>query len=912
MALTPGSRVGSYEVIAPIGRGGMGEVYRARDVRLQREVAIKALPEEFQEDRERLARFEREARMLAALNHTNVAGIHGLEEQNGARFLIMELVEGETLSDRLAAGPLPVDEALAVAAQIACGLQAAHTAGIVHRDLKPSNVMIRPGGGVKVLDLGLARSVESAGRVDSSLSPTLTTPATRAGVILGTAAYMSPEQARGKSVDERSDVFSFGCVLYECLTGRQAFGGETVSDVLSAILRAEPDWSALPPETPARARDLLARCLRKDPARRLQSIADARIELEDAREEESAPAAATAAPVRASNVGRASRLAWALGGLIAGAALAAGLLRLRAPAPAPAATTIRAELPLPRGTRLWTEKPPLAISPDGRTVVFSAVKDGLTRLFRRGLGSEDAEPIDGTEDGSRPFFSPDGQWLGFIAGDQIRKVPLAGGTPLFISQVSPLMSGAAWGEDGRIFFSRTSNTSLQSVSEKGGNTWTPLTRLDAAAGEHAHVYPQVLPGGRSVLFAVRVGRDFLDTSKSNIAVEDLATGRHRTVLEGASFARYGGGRLSFVRGSRVYSVPFDLTRLAVTGTPTALPDDVTTFPSFGLALFDVAADGTLVYVTGPPVTDPATKLIRRDARGGESVLPLPPGRYFSPRLSPDEKRLALVDFEGPRGSIVVLDRERGALSKLTSEPGRFLAPVWSPDGGRLAFARVLEARPELCIKNADGTAGIQTMPRATGEDAEFPSAWSPDGRSILMSVTYSNDRTPERRQLSSDIWLAPADGKQKPRPWLETAFREFGATISPDGKWVAYVSDESGAQEVYVRPFEGIGAAVQVSTNGGVEPHWIRDGRGIAYRTGERRQTFVAIDVRTDTGFSVSSPRVLFTADWEFGTFNHEFREWEISRDGTETFGTRAVRTEEPERRLRIATSAAETAADRR
>ena len=541
------------------------------------------------------------------------------------------------------------------------------------------------------------------------------------------------------------------------------------------------------------------------------------------------------------------------------------------------------------------------------------MKDGVERLFRRGLGSEDAEPIDGTEEGSRPFFSPDGQWLGFIAGDQILKVPLSGGTPLFLSQVSPLMSGAAWSEDGRIFFSRTSNTSLQSVSEKGGgNMWNPLTRLDAAAGEHAHVYPQVLPGGRSVLFAVRVGRDFLDTSKSNIAVEDLSTGRHRTVLEGASFARYGGGRLYFVRGSRVYSVAFDLARLAVTGTPVALPDDVTTFPSFGLALFDVAADGTLVYVTGPPVTDPVTTVIRRDARGGESVLALPSGRYFSPRLSPDEKRLALLDFEGPRGSIVVLDRERGVLSKLTSEPGRFIAPVWSPDGVRLAFSRVLEARPELCLKNADGTAGIQTMPRATGEDAEFPSAWSPDGRTILMSVTYSNDRTPERRQLSSDIWLAPADGKQKPRPWLETAFRESGATISPDGKWVAYVSNESGAQEVYARPFAGSGAAVQVSTDGGAEPHWIRDGRGIAYRTGERRQTFVAVDVRTDTGFSVSSPRVLFTADWVFGTLNHEFREWEISRDGTETFGTRAVHTEEPDRRLRIATSPAETAADRR
>ena len=902
MPLAPGSRVGVYEVIAPIGRGGMGEVYRARDLRLQREVAIKALPEEFQLDRERLARFEREARLLAALNHSNVAAIHGLEEQDGARFLVMELVDGETLAERLAAGPLPVDEALDVCAQIACGLEAAHAAGIVHRDLKPSNVKVRPGGGVKVLDLGLARTVEPGGRVDSSLSPTVTTPATRAGVILGTAAYMSPEQARGKPVDERSDVFSFGCVLYECLTGKQAFGGETVSDVLSAVLRAEPDWSALPAETPARARDVLARCLRKDSARRLQSMADARIELEDAKREGAhAPVVETARPRRSGL----SRILWVLGGALAGAALAAGLLRLRAPAPAPAsaATAIRAEIPLPRGARLWVEKPPLAISPDGRTVVFAATQDGVRRLFRRGLGSDDAEPIDGTEEGTRPFFSPDGQWLGFIVGDQIRKVPISGGTPLFLSQVSPLMSGAAWGVDGRIYFSRTSNTSLQSVSEKGGNAWNPLTTLDAKAGERAHVYPQLLPGGRSVLLAVRVGRDFLDTSKSNIVVWDLSTGRHRTVLEGASYARYGGGRLFFVRGARVYSVPFDLGRLAVTGPPAALPWDIAIAPSIGSALFDVAADGTFVYVTGPPVGDPATSVIRRDARGGESVLPLPPGRYSSPRLSPDGKRLAFADFEGPRGSIVVFDRERGALSKLTPEPGRFLAPVWAPEGGRLAFCRVLELRPELCLKNADGTGGIQPMPRATGEDAEFPSSWSADGRTILMTVLYSSDRTAERRQLTSDIWVAAADGKQKPRPWLETAFRETGATISPNGRWVAYVSNESDAQQIYVRPFEGSGAAVQVSTDGGAEPLWIRGGRAIAYRTGDRRKTFVAVDVRTDPGFSVSAPAALFTADWEFGTLAHEFREWEMSPDGSETFGLRALRAEEPDRRIRIVTA---------
>jgi tRNA A-37 threonylcarbamoyl transferase component Bud32 len=666
MPLAPGSRVGSYEIIAPIGRGGMGEVYRARDPKLHREVAIKALPELFLQDRERLARFEREARMLASLNHPNIAAIYGLEEQGGSKFLILELVEGQTLAERLAAGPLPVDEALAVASQIASALEAAHGAGIIHRDLKPSNIQLRPDGSVKVLDLGLARSVEPSRAVDSSFSPTMTTPATLAGSILGTAAYMSPEQARGKPLDKRTDIFSFACVLYECLTGRQAFSGETVSDTISAILRSEPDASALPAETPGRIRDLLRRCFQKDPKRRLHDIADARIEIEEAQaagpESPAGIAAAAPAPWR--------KLLWAVGGALAGAALVAVVSRLTRPEPhaKPAPPGIHAVLPLPPGERLWTARQSLALSPDGRTVVFTAVRDGVQRLFRRPLGGTRAEPIQGSEGASRPFFSPDGQWVGFIVQVELRKVPLAGGTAVLVCHVPPGTAAASWGTDGRIVSTFGVNTGLYVVSDTGGFP-KPLTKLDTAKGEHAHLYPQVLPGGRAILFTQRLGRDFADVEKSNIAVLDVAGGKWRPVLEGASYARYGDGRLVFVRGPSVFSAPFDLSRLAVTGPAVAVAEGIAVDLDEGAAQLALANDGTLAYLDGPAIRVPATTVLRLDRAGKESVLPLPVAGYSSPRLSPGGERLAVLQRSGSRRSIVVYDRERGIVSALTPEPG---------------------------------------------------------------------------------------------------------------------------------------------------------------------------------------------------------------------------------------------------
>src|SRR5688572_10298968 len=500
MTLASGSRHGSYEILSSLGEGGMGQVYRARDTRLQRDVAIKVLPLHLAADPERLARLGREARMLAALNHPNVAAIYGLEEIDGNPSLVMECVEGETLAQKLARGALPLEDALPIAAQIAAGLEAAHDAGVIHRDLKPANVMIRKDGSAKILDLGLARTVETTGGgPDPSLSPTVTSTPTGTGVILGTAAYMSPEQARGRPVDKRTDVFSFGCVLYECLTGNRAFPGETVSDSLAAILRAEPEWGDLPPQTPSSIRNLLRRCLQKDPNRRLHDIADARIELEEAM------AAPAESPTRTVSLARPAPsrgrpLLWALGGALLGvvAVYSAGRLFGR-PTPG-GAPPVRAILPLPAGARLDVAgRPAIAVSPDGRTVIFRAVQDGVgtspvspagsgmvPQLYRRGLDRSNAEPIADTEGGFSPFFSPDGEWLGFFTFTELKKVPLAGGAPIVVARVPPVTSGAAWGDDGNIVLTMTVNESLSRVSE-GGGPFQPVSTLDASREERSHL-----------------------------------------------------------------------------------------------------------------------------------------------------------------------------------------------------------------------------------------------------------------------------------------------------------------------------------------------------------------------------------------------------------------------------------------
>ncbi|HEU5248358.1 MAG TPA: protein kinase, partial [Thermoanaerobaculia bacterium] len=881
MSFAAGSKHGPYEILGPLGSGGMGEVFRARDARLQRDVAIKALPRHLADDPERLARLGREARLLAALNHPNIAAIYGFEEAEGSPFLVMECVEGESLAQKLAAGPLPVEDALSACAQIASGLEAAHGAGVIHRDLKPANVMIRPDGSVKLLDLGLARAIEpAAAATDPSLSPTITSAPTGTGVILGTAAYMSPEQARGRPVDKRTDIFSFGCVLYECLTGARAFPGETVSDSLAAILRGEPDWSALPAETPSAVRNLLRRCLQKDPRRRLQDIGDARLEIEDAA---TAPTAEAGVPIPAAPSKRGRLFLWLGAGLLLGAVAAFSAGRLLGRPEMRSSPSVRAVLPLPAETELsFADRPAIAVSPDGRTVVFRAESRGIARLYRRGLDAPAAEPIAGTEGGFTPFFSPNGEWLGFFTSTALMKVPFAGGAPIRISPVPPVTAGAAWGANGNIVLTLTANGPLSRVSE-GGGALQPVSALDSSRGENSHLWPQILPEGRGILVTMVLGKDWQDFANSQIVVLDPKSGGRTVVLEGSPFARYADGQIVFVRGGSMFRAPFDLTRLSVTGPPISLAERITIDSGNGAASFAVTTDGTLVYADGPAVADPTSVVLRLDREGVEKPLPLPDAYYNHPRLSPDGRTLALVKCDGPSCKLFLYDLERDVLTPLTSEPGRFFNPVWSPDGRRLAYSGFAVGAPTLYVKNTDGSGQprrLTSAPTEMREVAEFPDSWSPDGRTIayiLVSriVTGKGER---------DVWLVSPDGKGKARPWLESPYAESAAALSPDGRWMAYVSDESGRKEVYVRPFPGAGGRIKISSEGGAEPVWTRQGRELLYRQGNQ---FFSVEVRAEPGLVAGTPRVLFSGDFLPGGREDAPFQYAVSADGNAIYAVR-------------------------
>lgn len=841
MALSSGTRVAGFEILGHLGSGGMGDVYRARDVKLGREVAIKVLPEEVAGNEERLTRFEREARILASLNHPGIATLHGLETSSERPLLVMELVEGETLAARLSRGSLPIEEVLSLFRQIAEALESAHGKGILHRDLKPSNIMITSEGRVKLLDFGLAKAfLDEVPESGSSQSPTRlrqgfgeASPGTAHGVILGTASYMSPEQARGKTVDRRTDIWSFGAVLYEALSGRKAFAAETVTDTLAAVVRGEPDFTALPRQTPARIRDLVSRCLRKDANQRIQHVGDARIALEEA------GTAEVEVPVR-------SRRAW-LAAAVAAPVAAALTWLISRPDIEPQPVT-RSILSLPVGSVLSKGvTPSVAIAPDGRTVAYIAGEEGTTiafgstwraQLYLRALNELEGRPVPGSVGATMPFFSPDGNWVGFSVGEQLLKAPLSGGAPALIAKnLTTNVRGGSWGDDGKIVITISTDTGLSEVAQDSGEI-ASLTRIDRERRERTHRLPDVLPGSRAVLFTLGTG-DIGTWDEASIAVFSKDTGANRVLVEGGSNPRYSAsGHLLYAREGAILAVPFDAETLQVRGTPVTVVEGVSTSPIYGQAEFALSEDGTLVYAQGGPF-GMRHRIVWVDREGRVEPLVEEERAYVQAMISPDDRSLAIW-MEGANSSIWTYDISRGTLTRLAAGFENDF-PLWTPDGRRVTFRsnRSGRAEREIFWQPVDGSSGAELLvPSAPGE--VFPS-WSPDGRVLA----YSDGR---------DIYVFSME-KGESTKLLGGDFDEGFPAFSPDGRWLAYASNESGRWEIYLRAYPDLGRKWQVSTDGGVEPRFRRDGRELFYRSGDE---LMVVEIESTGEQLRRKPRVLF------------------------------------------------------
>ena len=861
MALEAGSRFGPYEVVGPLGAGGMGIVYRARDARLNRDVALKVLPESVTHDPVRVARFRREAQALAAMNHTNIGGIYGLEEAEGVTALVLELVEGPTLAERIGLGPLRLDEALKLAGQIASALEAAHGTGIVHRDLKPSNVKLRPDGTLKVLDFGLAKSLgghEPASA--SSQSPTLTSPlGTLGGTILGTAAYMSPEQARGQPVDGRTDVWAFGCVLMEMLSGRLAFPGANVSDLVANVLRGEPSWGDLPAEA-APVVPVLRRCLEKDVARRFRSAADVMLVLEDALRSSSSGVAVAAPPRRSWRLPIAATVA-----LLAGAALG-GLAGRTGRRPEPAASPLkRFELVPPQGAPFRASRQGwnVAIAPDASRVVYTSKPGGVSGLVVRELDRLDPRFVAGSEDGFDPFLSPDGTQIGFTTYTELKRVPVAGGPAETICPLDTYFSGAAWGPNDEIVFTQ-GILGLFRVAAKGGQP-ERLAVPDSEKGEKGYFRPSLLPDGQTVLYTL-----IFTDGATRVVARRLVGGEPVTIVQDGFGPRYRpSGHLVYGQADRLLAVRFDAATLRTVGQPVQVQGGVFNKPEEGVTNVVSARDGTSVYVAGHSAP-PTGRLVWRDRDGkrGASVVAEPLEGPRNLRVSPDGRRAVMtVGPMGQGGQLWIYDLTGSRQpAKLTFRDHNTFA-AWSPDGKRLAYLSRVGSTARLLSLPADGSS---TEPERIGPDAYVgpPLAWSPDPAVLLVQQMQ-----PRKLALLS---LADRTSSQ----WLQTPFREAGARFSPDGRWLAYAADVTSAWEVWVRPYPGPGEPVRVSPLGGRKPTWSHDGREIFYESGDRMMSARVLSLAS--GFGVEAPRVLFEGGFaqEDGEMDLNLRFVDVAPDG--------------------------------
>jgi serine/threonine-protein kinase len=814
----------------------MGEVYRARDTGLNRDVALKVLPELVSRDPERLARFTREAQTLAALNHPHIAHIYGLIADAGMPVLVMEVVEGEDLARRIARGRLGVSEALSIARQIADALAGAHEQGIIHRDLKPANIKVRPDGTVKVLDFGLAKALASGsaprGADDAMDSATSTSPAalTRTGIILGTAAYMSPEQAKGQPVDRRADIWAFGCVLYEMLTGRQAFDGADVVETLASVLTKSPNWTVLPAETPTPIRRLLLRCLTKERTERLADISDARLEIADAQ-------ADRASDINASGSQRRARwpraILWGTAALTIAAAWTLGHWRAEAPIPSGLPQRFSAELGV-SGTLPATDAP-FDISADGTTLVFAArVGDSSPRLYIRRLDQLTATLIDGTQGASSPMLSPDGRWVAFFAELKLKKVPTTGGAVVTLAE-APNPRAGWWAEDDTIVFAPGNRDGLARVAAGGGQ----IQRLTTLAGrEITHRFPQVLPGGRAVLYTAST--DVNIGAASTLVVQSLQSGERTIVGRGGYFGRYvASGHIVYVQDDALLAIPFDPLQLKVTGPPARLIDNVISDASRGSAQFAVSQNGIFVYLQGGDVFG-ARPMMWMNGEGEVTPLRAVLANWSNPEFSPDGRQIAMdIRSEGQR-DIWVYDQGRDTLTRVTSEETDDEYPVWTPDGEQILY-RSIRSTPgafenSLSLRRADGTGETQAL--ITSKGALVPGSWHPTGRWLAYSASTAD--------TGDDILILPLDGNAvsgwKPgraMPFVASSAAEREPRFSPDGKWLAYSSDATGMNQIYVQPFPGPGPRVLVSNAGGDTPSWSRVKRELVFvsRTADYRRS---------------------------------------------------------------------------
>jgi serine/threonine protein kinase len=877
-----GDKLTHYEITAEIGKGGMGEVYQAKDTKLGRDVAVKVLPEEFALDKDRVARFQREAKLLASLNHPNIAAIYGLEESEGTHFLVMELIEGETLKDRLKSGPIPVEEALKLALQMAEALEAAHENGVIHRDLKPANIKVTPDGKVKVLDFGLSKAyVGDQDKINLADSPTISAAATQQGVILGTAAYMSPEQARGKSVDKRADIWAFGSVLYEIFTGRPAFEGEDVSEILASVIKGATDLNLLPSNLDRRIRDVIERCLQKDTHQRFRDIGDVRYELNRVLTHPEWPHRnqdlMTSVPHRR-RMGVAVVAALALSAACTG--FAVWFLTLPEPqAPVRLVAVPEGEQRIGNGY-----DPDVILSPDGRRLLFlsgSSSMASVSDLFIRDLDS--LRPRLLTDSARAPFFSPDGNWVGFVESNtKLKKVSVDGGPSLSIADISTFSPprGLTWSADDTIIFAtRSVETGLLMVSAEGG-TIDVLTTPDAARGESDHLWPEILPGGKAVLFTI-TNNESIDSAQ--IAVLDLETKEYDVLIQAGSNPRYAAtGHIVYGVQGTLRVVAFDPDERKVHGTPTPIIEGVVTKPT-GAASFSISHTGSLAYLAGTASVNPERRVAWFDQSGQTEVLDLPPDTYSWPKLSKDGSKLAIVTSVDGNDAIWTYDLGGGTDRRRFTLEGSNTVPIWSPDGETIAFASDREGIPGIWLKNADGRGVAERLTTAEEGTVHWPESWSPDGETLAFTIRHTPGGQLSLSFDDINIWtLSLATGETKPFSTRPFPWREDGPEFSPDGRWLVYEASEdvSGLEwNVYVEPFPPMGERWQLTQENSGYACWSSPTE-LTYRPlfiGAGLESLRTMNVSTQPGISSRGER-----EWPIkGFLNLDYTNmYDVAQDG--------------------------------